>query len=302
MVENATHKALADLGTVVRYDVPLAQYTTYGVGGPADALVEPRTPEDLARALHTIATAEIPLTLLGAGTNICIADRGIRGAVLRLADNYDRVTVDGTMVTALAGTPIGRLSRECADRGLAGLEFACSIPGSMGGGVVMNCGAMGGEVKDVFLRAEAFEMDGEPVHLDRAEMEFGYRWSILRARPLIVSEVTFQLTPSDRDTVWAEINRLDEKRYARQPKDPPCGGSVFKNPPGMFARVLLLDAGAMEITIGGARVCDQHANFVINTGGATAHDIRAVIEQMRELVKEKFAVELELENEFVGEW
>jgi UDP-N-acetylmuramate dehydrogenase len=300
--DNAIRAAPGRLGEIVRCDVPLAEYTTYGVGGPADALIEPTDPDGLARALGVIHEAGIPLTVLGAGTNVCISDRGIRGAVIRLAGNYDRVTYDGPRVSALAGTPIGRLSRECADRGLAGLEFACSIPGSVGGAVAMNAGAMGGEVKDVFASASAFRLDGGPLALSADDMDFGYRRSVLRTGSLVLSEVVFQLCPGDPRAIRAEIDRLDEKRYARQPRDPSCAGSVFKNPPGMRARALLEEAGAQSIRVGGARVSDVHANFVVNVGGATAADVREVIDRMRELVLARSGVELEMENEFLGEW
>jgi UDP-N-acetylmuramate dehydrogenase len=302
VVDNSIRDTLGRLGAIVRFGVPLAGYTSYGVGGPADILIEPNDPDELARALAAVRDAGLPLTLLGAGTNVCISDRGIRGAVIRLANNYAGARYDGTRVIALAGTPIGLLSRECADRGLAGLEFACSIPGSVGGAVAMNAGAMGGEVAHVFTSTEAFDPTGEPLTLRPADMDFGYRRSVLRSRRLIVSEVAFELRPGDPGAIRAEIDCLDAKRYARQPKDPACAGSVFKNPPGMRARALLEEAGAQAIQCGQARVSAMHANFVVNCGGASAADIRAVIDRTRQLVLDRFGIELELENEFLGEW
>jgi UDP-N-acetylmuramate dehydrogenase len=279
----------------------LAPHTSYGVGGCADALFEPADTEDLTELLRALHASCVPVTVIGAGTNLLVSDSGVRGAVVRIGDAFSHIRIDGMHVASGAGAKLRALSQSCADASLAGLEFACGIPGSVGGAVAMNAGAWGHEIKDVLRSASVATRDGRIEELPVGELEMAYRRSSLRGSGHIVVEAVFSLKKGDPTRIRRTMAEYDAKRQARQPSGR-TAGCVFKNPPGDYASELLDRAGAKGLSVGSARVSEMHANFVVNTGGARASDIRELIRKMQSLVEEAFGIRLEPEIEFIGEW
>jgi UDP-N-acetylmuramate dehydrogenase len=242
----------------------------------------------------------VPL-VLGAGSNVLIGDRGIRGVVLKLGKGCDRVRLEGTTVIAEAGAGLPALAVQTARQGLSGLEFAAGIPGSVGGAVVMNAGAHGHAMDDVVTAVEVFTADG-PRRLDRDALGFGYRTSILQQRPFVVAVVTMTLRPEAPERVRARMMAWLAHRGATQPIGPPSSGCIFRNPPGDHAGRLIDQAGLKGLAVGGARVSSVHANYVINDGNARAADVMALVQQVRARVRERTGITLELEVKTLGEF
>jgi len=238
--------------------------------------------------------------ILGQGSNVVIGDRGIRGVVVKIGKGVDRITMDDTRVVADAGAGLPALALRTARRGLAGLEFAAGIPASVGGAVVMNAGAHGHAMTDVVERVEVLTPAGEQT-LDREALEFDYRTSVLQGRPWVVATVTLLLRAGDPTELRARLETWLAHRGATQPIGPPSSGCVFRNPPGDHAGRLIELAGAKVLSVGGARVSDLHANYIINTGGATAADVLRLVEQVRGRVQDTRGISLELEVKLLGE-
>ncbi len=279
----------------VRLQEPLSAHTTFKVGGPADCMVELETQEQLVKVCRYLHIVEIPFLVLGNGSNILAADAGYHGVVLQIGARMGQILVEGNRITAQAGASLAKVARAALEHGLTGLEFASGIPGTVGGGVVMNAGAYGGEMSQVVTEVTVLNSDGEILELDNATMEFGYRYSTIRHQPFIVTSVSFLLEPGDKAQIQAKMEELAVKRREKQPLEYPSAGSVFKRPEGYFAGELIMKAGLRGFQIGGARVSDKHCGFIINVGKATAADIQDVICEVQERVKERFGVELETE-------
>ncbi len=281
-------------------DEPLARYTSARIGGPADAYLPVYTRRELATAARMAWAHEVPLFILGGGSNILISERGVRGLVIHNRTDY--VAFDGARVTADAGVSTIRLARRCAKRGLSGLEWAIGIPGTLGGAVFGNAGAHGSDMSSVLLYVEA-AVPKSNVRLSNADLAFQYRSSILKRVPrrIVILRATLQLK---RDHPAAIAARMEEYNAYRKRTQPPGAtiGSMFKNPPGDFAGRLIEAAGLKGARVGGAQISTMHANFFINLGGATADDVRALMDLAREEVLRQFKVELEPEIELVGEW
>lgn len=281
-------------------DEPLARHTSARIGGPADAFLPVRTCKELAAAARVAWAHEVPLFILGGGSNILVSERGVRGLVIH--NRADYVTFDGARVTADAGVSTISLARRCAKRGLSGLEWAIGIPGTLGGAVFGNAGAHGGDMRSVVLYVDA-AVPKSNVRLSNSDLAFQYRSSILKRVPrkLIILRATLQLK---RDHPAAIAARMEEYNVYRRRTQPPGAtiGSMFKNPEGDFAGRLVEAAGLKGTRIGGAQISTVHANFFVNLGGATADDVRALIDLARNEVLRQFGMELELEIEFVGEW
>ena len=288
-------------GLEARAGEPLARYTSFKVGGPADCFVEAHTTAGLGTCLELLARRAVPVLLLGNGSNMLVSDRGVRGAVLRLRGEFRRVRWldDGARVGAACA--VSRLVREAVRRGLGGLEFAEGIPGSVGGSLVMNAGAYGSEMERVVSRVEALTAAGAPLALERHELHFAYRETRLPAGA-VVTRVDLALTREAPATAETRMREIMARRRASQPSGRPNFGSVFRNPPGDHAGRLIEAAGLKGLRVGRAEVSRRHANFIQNLGGARAEDVRRLIEQVCVAVESRFAVTLQPEVRFVGEW
>lgn len=279
----------------------LADLTSFRIGGPADLFLMVENEEELAAAMAAAYRHDVAAFCLGAGTNLLISDRGVRGLVLKLGVGFLTIAIEGTEVTAEAGAEFGTLVEMVVERGLAGLEFGEGIPGTVGGGLVMNAGAFGGEMARVVTLVHGVTAAGVRRALTREEVGFEYRRTTLPAR-FVITRVDFELMPGDRDELWARVRELRAKRAARQPRGLPNAGSIFKNPPGNFAGRLLEGAGLRGERLGDAEFSPQHANFIVNLGRARANDVRELMELARRRVMEQSGVALETEVRLVGEW
>lgn len=280
----------------------MAAHTTFRVGGPADCLVELENTEQLKRVQHYLNQVEMPYVVLGNGSNVLVSDEGYRGVVLQIGNRMNRILVEGNCVIARAGALMSQVARVAMEHGLTGFEFASGIPGTVGGGVVMNAGAYGGEMSQVVSKVTVVNAEGEMLELDNATMEFGYRYSTIKNQPFTVTEVSFELKQGEKDAIKATMDELATKRREKQPLEYPSAGSTFKRPEGHFAGQLIMEAGLRGFQIGGARVSDKHCGFVINAGGATAADVKCLIGEIQARVKEKFHVDLEPEVIFLGKF
>jgi UDP-N-acetylmuramate dehydrogenase len=279
----------------------LAEFTSFRIGGPADLLVTVESEDELMRAKSAAHLAGVPTFCLGHGTNLLVSDRGIRGLVIRLGEGFNRIVIDELKVTAGAGVDFGELVEAVVERGLEGLEFGEGIPGTVGGGLVMNAGAFGGEIARVVTLVHGVTEEGAARALTPDEVNFAYRRTRLPAN-FVISRVDFQLHHGDRERLRARVLEVRAKRASRQPRDIPNAGSIFKNPSGNFAGRLLQAVGLKGHRIGGAAFSEQHANFIVNLGGACADDVQALIELAQAKVRESSGIFLEPEVRLVGDW
>ena len=302
----------------IRYDEPMAGHCSFRTGGPADALVSVRTGGELSALLALLRAQGVAYFLLGKGTNLLIGDGGFRGVIVTTVDPgkepaagpgeeaepffLNSVRVQGNRIAAGAGATLKAVAVAAMEHGLTGMEFAAGIPGTVGGGLVMNAGAYGGEMRQVVRKAGLLMPDGTMRDCSGEEMEFGYRTSLLRRIPAAALQAEFELTPGDPAAIRAKIADLAAQRRAKQPLEYPSAGSTFKRPEGYFAGKLIMDAGLAGYSIGGAQVSDKHCGFVINRGGATSAQIRALIEDVQHKVYEAAGVRLEREVIFLGEF
>jgi len=281
---------------------PMSRHTTFRVGGEAECMAVVETKEELSQLVSYLGRIEQDYFVLGNGSNLLVGDKGYRGIILKLGPRLSAVGVEKNHIAAGAGVLLSRVAAVARDAGLSGLEFAAGIPGSMGGAIVMNAGAYGGEMKQVVQMVRVMDKEGEILTLDNDTMEFGYRTSIIRDRPFIVLGVVLKLTPGNKEEISAKMEELMKQRKSKQPLEYPSAGSTFKRPEGYYAGKLIMDAGLRGYRIGGAQVSEKHCGFVINAGGASAADIREVIEEVQERVKDRFHVRLEPEVIFLGDF
>lgn len=240
--------------------------------------------------------------VLGNGSNLLVGDKGYQGIVLKLDQGMDRMEAEGSRIRVLAGAMLSQTAAYARDHALAGMEFAAGIPGSVGGAIVMNAGAYGGEMKQIVESVRVMNEEGEILELDNDTMEFGYRTSVMRNRPFVVLETVLALKEGNQEEIRAKMEELAQSRRSKQPLEYASAGSTFKRPEGYFAGKLIMDAGMRGFRIGGAQVSDKHCGFIVNTGKATAADIREVIEEVQERVMVRFHVRLEPEVVFLGDF
>lgn len=281
---------------------PMSRHTTFRVGGEAECMAVVETKEELSQLVSYLGRIEQDYFVLGNGSNLLVGDKGYRGIILKMGPRLSAVGVEKDHIAAGAGALLSRVAAAARDAGLSGLEFAAGIPGSIGGAIVMNAGAYGGEMKQVVKMVRVMDKEGEILTLDNDTMEFGYRTSIIRDRPFIVLGVVLKLTPGNKDEISAKMEELMKQRKSKQPLEYPSAGSTFKRPEGYYAGKLIMDAGLRGYRIGGAQVSEKHCGFVINAGGASAADIREVIEEVQERVRDRFHVRLEPEVIFLGDF
>jgi UDP-N-acetylmuramate dehydrogenase len=292
-------------GLTVKSNEPLARRTSIKTGGAADIWLEIEDQAALKSALKILAVHEVPVCVLGNGSNVLISDRGVRGAVVRLGRSFKEVEwrEEGERMEVIVGAAylVPRLVRHALRRGFGGLEFAEGIPGSVGGALVMNAGAYGSEFEKVVTRVEAVTPTGEAVELTRGEIPFVYRDSGLRPGT-IVTRVHMRLRKAVREEADLKVRELAERRKRNQPSGRPNSGSMFRNPPGDVAGRLIEAAGLKGKKIGQAQISERHANFIINLGGARSADVRALMEIARDEVQKRFGVRLEPEVRMIGDW
>lgn len=281
-------------------NAPMSRYTTFRVGGLADVLFLPASVEELQQALAAAKAQGIPVCLIGNGSNLIVRDGGIRGLVIVLGEPFSEVRVEGMQVWAQAGARLSAVAAAAQRAGLAGLEFASGIPGTLGGGCAMNAGAYGGELKDVLLWADVL-LDGELRRLSRDEMEMGYRSTMPLRRGAIVVSACFELRRDDPEAIQERMRDLANRRREKQPLNLPSAGSTFKRPEGHFAGALIEQCKLKGCRIGGAQVSEKHAGFIVNVGEATAADILNLIEHVQRVVQAQTGVHLETEVRVLGE-
>ncbi|MGH8011134.1 MAG: UDP-N-acetylmuramate dehydrogenase [Candidatus Binataceae bacterium] len=279
----------------------LADLTSFQIGGPADLFVTVENDSELSWVMAAVRRHATVAFCLGAGTNLLVSDRGVRGLVIKLGVSFSKIEIDGLKVLAGAAAAFGTLVDTVVDIGLEGLEFGEGIPGTVGGGLIMNAGAFGGEMARVVKLVHGVTEEGAPRALTPDEVKFAYRRTELPAG-FVITRVDFELRPGDRNRLWTRVMELRSRRAARQPCGVPNAGSIFKNPNGAFAGKLLEDAGMKGARMGAAAFSDQHANFIVNLGGARAGEVRALIELARNRVNQSSGIWLEPEVRMVGEW
>ena len=273
----------------------MSRHTTFRIGGEADCFVEIESTEQLIQLGRYLQMIELPCLVLGNGSNLLVSDRGYPGVVLHVGARMQQIQVQGDRLVAQAGASMAQAARTAWEQSLTGLEFASGIPGTLGGGVIMNAGAYGGEFSQIVSQVKAVDREGNVLELDNAAMEFGYRTSAIKNQPFTVVEVTLQLARGEQDAIQGRMEELARRRKEKQPLEYPSAGSIFKRPEGYYAGELIMKSGLRGCQIGGARVSDKHCGFIINTGKATCEDVRDLIAHVQERVKACFGVELETE-------
>ena len=281
---------------------PMKNHTTFRIGGPADALALPKTPEEVAEVVRFCHEHAQPYYVLGNGSNLLVSDEGYRGLVLQLYRNFNDLQVNGETITVQSGAMLAAVARTAYQTGLTGLEFASGIPGTIGGAVVMNAGAYGGEMKNVLKEVTVLTKEGEVLVIPAKALELGYRTSVIPKNEWIVLGAVLQLKKGDQEQILARMEELKEQRITKQPLDMPSAGSTFKRPEGYFAGKLIMDAGLRGFTVGGAQVSEKHCGFVVNRGNATAADVWELICEVKRRVKEMTGVELEPEVKLLGDF
>lgn len=278
----------------------MASHTTFRIGGLADCFVQLENTEQLIKVQKYLSQVGVPFFVLGNGSNLLVSDAGFRGVILQIGSKMNRVTVEGNVIVAQAGASMAQIARTAMEHELTGMEFASGIPGTIGGGVVMNAGAYGGELSQIVTQVNVVNSEGGIMELDNETMEFGYRTSTIRNNPFTVTEVILRLEKGDKQQIRERMEELAAKRREKQPLEYPSAGSTFKRPAGHYAGQLIMEAGLRGLQCGGAKVSDKHCGFVINTGNATAEDVRKLIREVQARVKDQFNVDLETEVLFLG--
>lgn len=288
------------LDNQIEFNANMSEHIYFKVGGPVDILLSPSSIEQIVDTLSVCKENNIPYFVIGNGSNLLVKDGGIRGVVIKLCD-LNSVEVRNNEIKALCGALLKDVSASAVKNSLTGFEFACGIPGSVGGAVFMNAGAYDGEINNVIKEAEVIDKDGNVITMSKEELELGYRTSRVMKEGLVVVSATFELNHGNKEKVESRVNELTSKREEKQPLEYPSAGSTFKRPVGYFAGKLIQDAGLKGYSIGGAAVSEKHSGFVINKGGATAKDILDLISHIQNEVKKQFGVDLHPEVRIIGE-
>lgn len=286
-------------GLELRTDEPMSRHCSFKIGGPAELFAEPAGEDEAVRLCSLLRGAGVPMLIIGRGTNLLVSDAGVKGAVIRLGEGLSGVERRGGSITAGAGISLARLAQFAQRNELAGLEFAHGIPGSLGGAVVMNAGAYGGEMKNVVVSVRCLDGDGEIREYREGALDFGYRQSRFTRCGGTVLSAEMELAPGNGEEIAARMLELMEKRAASQPLDKPSAGSTFKRPASGYAAAMIDGAGLKGCTVGGAMVSEKHAGFVVNTGGATFEDVIELMDHVKNAVFEKYGVELEPEVKII---
>lgn len=281
---------------------PMSRHTTFRIGGPADYFAVPHNQEEIKSLIGLCRKEKVPHFILGNGSNLLVGDKGFRGVVIQIYKNLCDIRVEGNCIYAQAGALLSKVAAEALASGLKGAEFSSGIPGTLGGAVMMNAGAYGGEMKQILERAVVLTSEGEILTLGIEELALGYRTSIIATNGYVVLEAVLKLEPGNPDEIRAYMAELKEKRVTKQPLEYPSAGSTFKRPEGYFAGKLIEDAGLRGFQVGNAQVSQKHCGFVINRGGATAEEVISLMEQVADKVEAMSGVRLEPEVKRIGEF
>lgn len=281
---------------------PMSDHTTFRIGGPADIFAVPDTIEKAAKIIRICREQQYPFYVLGNGSNLLVSDQGYRGLILQIYRNLSEITVEGEEITVQAGAMLSVIAKKALAGSLTGFEFASGIPGTIGGAAVMNAGAYGGEMKDVLVSVTVLTKENEIKTVPAEELQLSYRHSVIPEKEWIVLGARLRLQKGDAKQIRSRMEELKEQRVTKQPLEYPSAGSTFKRPEGYFAGKLIMDAGLRGFTVGGAQVAEKHCGFVVNRGGATAADVRRLMDEVSAIVKEKFGVTLEPEVKMLGEF
>lgn len=281
---------------------PMSRHTTFRIGGPAELFLVPKSTEEIAGIFKICREEGIPWFVLGNGSNLLVSDKGYQGVVVQLYKGFGEVKVQGCQITAQAGALLSQIAAAAREESLTGFEFAGGIPGTLGGAVVMNAGAYGGEMKDVIKEVTVLTREGEIRTLQAEELAMGYRTSAIKEAGYIVLGAVLSLEKGDKEQIKARMQELAGMRSSKQPLQYPSAGSTFKRPEGYFAGKLIMDSGLRGYQVGGAQVSEKHCGFVINTGNATARDVRNLMADVQRIVEEKYGVKLEPEVKFLGDF
>ncbi len=292
----ALSKLCEQFGCSVSANAPMKNYTTFKIGGPADLLVSPYSQEQVKKVICACKELQIPLTVIGNGSNLLVSDGGIRGCVLKIGTNMSAITLEeNAVISCLAGAPLSALSVFAMKNSLTGLEFAYGIPGTTGGALFMNAGAYGGEFKDVIVSADHIDSNGNIVTLQKNNMQLAYRSSVYSSMNSCIVSMKLQLSRGNARDIKAKMDDFISKRKSKQPLEYPSAGSVFKRPEGYFAGALIEQAGLKGYSVGGAAVSEKHAGFIINKGGASCCDVEQLVSHIQQKVFENSGVHLECE-------
>lgn len=285
----------------ILFDEPMKNHTSFKIGGPADVLIIPEREEEIVNAIRFCRENQIKYFIMGNGSNLLVKDTGIRGAVIKVANGFDRIEVIGERVICQSGALLSKVAKYALKHSLTGFEFASGIPGTIGGAIAMNAGAYGGEMKDVVSKVKAIDRNNNIVELTNADMNFRYRGSLVSDENLIVLGVELNLQKGDYSSIEAKMKDLTERRVSKQPLEYPSAGSTFKRPEGYFAGKLIEDAGLRGVRYGDAQVSEKHCGFVINVGEATFDHVITLIRMIQKVVYDKFNVKLEPEVKIIGD-
>lgn len=294
-------KRLASITDNVLFEEEMCKHTTFRIGGKADAFVNVQSALEIEKIIHFCTDTGTPYMIMGNGSNMLVGDKGIRGVVIHIGSGMSKCRIEGEEVYADAGILMSALAKEILENSLEGFEFAGGIPGTLGGGIYMNAGAYGGELKDIIESVTFICPDGMIRQEAADKLDFGYRHSIFMKGGYVILSCKLKLKKGNYDEIKSKMTELNARRSEKQPLAQPSAGSTFKRPEGYFAGKLIQNAGLMGYSIGGAMVSDKHAGFVVNTGGATAKDVLDLIEYIQKNVEEKFGVKLEPEVRLTGE-
>lgn len=283
-------------------DEPMSKHTTFRIGGNADVFVSISNETELVELIAYLKEEQVPYYIIGNGSNLLVSDKGFEGVIIEIGSNYKDIRVRDNQIVARAGALLSAVSHVALENNLAGMEFASGIPGTVGGAIIMNAGAYGGEMKQVASQIKAIMPDGTIKILSNEDMKFEYRNSRAKKEGFVILQVTYQLTKGEREVIDGIMRDLNMKRRDKQPLEYPSAGSTFKRPEGYFAGKLISDAGLKGFSIGGAQVSEKHAGFLINKDNATSADMYKLIMEVRDRVKESTGVELEPEVIFLGDF
>lgn len=298
--ENRKKELMNGAYGICRENVPLSEHTSFKIGGPAELLIEPTSEKELVRLIRYMNCEEIPYYVFGRGSNVLVKDGGMDGVCIILGPKYSDCWIEGNKLSAEAGASINSVSLLSFKAGLTGMEELSGIPGSVGGGAIMNAGAYGREMKDVIESVRVIDKDGQISEIGIEDMDMAYRSSRMMKEGLIISRVNFSLEPGDPEEIMVKYEDYSERRASKQPLDKPSAGSTFKRPVGGYASKLIDDTGLRGLSCGKAQVSEKHCGFLINNGGAKASEVLELIDMVREKVKDKFGIELEPEVRIIG--
>lgn len=286
----------------VLFEEPMSRHTTFRIGGPAEVFLMPESYGQIQKILKLCQKEKIPFFILGNGSNLLVSDSGYRGVIIQMDRNMGEIRLEGNEIRACAGALLSSIAAAAKKASLTGFEFAGGIPGTLGGAVMMNAGAYGGEMKDVLKEVTVMDAEGDIIVLPADKLEMGYRTSIIKTAGYLVLEAVISLEKGREEEIQAKMKELADRRVEKQPLEFPSAGSTFKRPEGYFAGKLIMDSGLGGYRIGGAQVSEKHCGFVINAGGATAKDVAELMDHIINTVKEKFGVTLEPEVRFLGDF